>query len=141
MRYCNRCRRLTTGEPLYCNYCGSSYNVKLCPARHLNPRTAEVCSQCGSRDLSTPAPPMPFWLAPLLFLLSLVPGGVLMLLLVILLLGIANAILTDRQVQTQLLVLVLLLALLTRIYLYVPGFIKNLFRTLWRKSRTDRRPR
>ena len=58
MRFCNSCNRITLGEPLYCNYCGSSYEVKLCHARHPNPRNAVVCSQCGSREFSQPAPPL-----------------------------------------------------------------------------------
>src|SRR5437764_1469406 len=97
MRYCNQCHRITAGEPMFCNFCGSSYNVKLCPSRHINPRSAEVCSQCGSRDLSTPAPRVPFWLAPLLFCLSLLPGFLLLLLSILFLLGFINALLTDQQ--------------------------------------------
>lgn len=77
MRYCFNCNRITPGEPLFCNFCGRSYDVKLCPRRHVNSRTAEVCSQCGSRDLSTPQPRRPVW-APLLgFILWAVPGVVL----------------------------------------------------------------
>ena len=69
MRYCNQCHRITPGEPLFCNFCGRSYDFKLCPHRHPNPRNAEICSQCGSRELSTPHPRVPLWLAPLLVLL------------------------------------------------------------------------
>jgi len=56
MKYCYHCSRITAGEPLFCNYCGRSYDQKLCPRLHVNPRHAEVCSQCGSRDFSTPQP-------------------------------------------------------------------------------------
>jgi len=141
MRYCNQCHRITAGEPLYCNFCGSSFGVKLCPARHVNPRNADVCSQCGSRDLSTPAPRLPFWLAPLLYLLSLFPGVILVLLSLLVLIGFVNALATNQQIQTQLLVFLLLLALLWWIYMHIPGFIKSLFRTLWRKSRKNRSQR
>src|SRR5216684_2914579 len=61
MKYCYECGRMTPGEPLFCNFCGRSYDVKLCPGRHVNPRHAEVCSQCGSRDLSTPQPKVSWW--------------------------------------------------------------------------------
>jgi RNA polymerase subunit RPABC4/transcription elongation factor Spt4 len=61
MKYCFQCNRVTTGEPIFCNFCGSSYDTKLCPRLHPNPRRAEVCSQCGSRDLSTPQPKVPLW--------------------------------------------------------------------------------
>ena len=54
MRYCLSCRKITSGDPAYCNFCGKSYDVKLCGRGHINIRTAEACSTCGSRDLSVP---------------------------------------------------------------------------------------
>jgi RNA polymerase subunit RPABC4/transcription elongation factor Spt4 len=54
MRYCWSCRKITANDPAYCNYCGKSYDVKLCGRGHKNVRAAEVCSACGSRDLSVP---------------------------------------------------------------------------------------
>jgi hypothetical protein len=54
MRYCWSCRKITAGEPSYCTFCGKSYDVKLCGRGHRNIRAAEVCSTCGSRDLSVP---------------------------------------------------------------------------------------
>jgi len=77
MKYCYHCGRITAGEPLFCNFCGRSYNVKLCPRLHVNPRNAEACSQCGSRDFSTPQPKAPLWAPVVQFALSLVPGVVL----------------------------------------------------------------
>jgi len=77
MKYCYECQRITAGEPIFCNFCGRSYDVKLCPRLHANPRNAQACSQCGSRDLSTPQPKVPFWVRIILFLLSLVPGAIL----------------------------------------------------------------
>lgn len=74
MKYCYNCNRVTIGEPLFCNFCGRSYNIKLCPKLHVNPRNAEACSHCGSRELSAPQPKVPFWATPLLFLMSLIPG-------------------------------------------------------------------
>ena len=139
MRYCHNCHKTTTGEPLFCHSCGSTYDAKLCPARHINPRWATVCSQCGSRDLSTPAPRVPFWLAPLLLLASLLPGVVLLLLLVLVMVAIVNQILTNQQIQAQLLVIVLILALLWWLYLQLPHFIRNMFGSLWRK-RKDKHP-
>ena len=138
MRYCHNCHKTTTGEPLFCQFCGSTYNAKLCPAKHINPRWAEVCSQCGSRDLSTPAPRVPFWLAPLLLLGSLLPGVALVLALVLVVLAIARELLTNQQVQAQLLVMVLILALAWWLYLQLPHFIKNIFRSLWRKPKKDK---
>ena len=74
MKYCYNCNRVTIGEPLFCNFCGRSYDIKLCHKLHVNPRYAEACSHCGSRELSTPQPKVPFWATILLFFLSLVPG-------------------------------------------------------------------
>src|SRR6185312_6331901 len=52
MRLCTKCHQITTGKPLFCNKCGSSYNVRLCSRLHVNPRAAKICSQCGSKDSS-----------------------------------------------------------------------------------------
>jgi len=138
MRYCPQCHRLTAADPLYCSHCGSTYDAKLCPARHLNPRNAEVCAQCGSRDLSTPAPPLPLWLRPLLFILSLAPGVILALLLMMVGFGIVHEIATNSQVQGQLVILFLLLALLWWIYIHLPHFIQKALRSLWPNKKKDK---
>src|SRR5882724_6097735 len=130
MRYCHNCHKTTTGEPLFCHSCGSTYDAKLCPSRHINPRWAVVCSQCGSRDLSTPAPRLPLWLRPVLFGLSLLPGVLLALLLLMVAFAILQQIATNGQVQIQLLVLFLLLALLWWIYIHLPKFIQKALRSL-----------
>jgi len=78
VKFCFHCGRDTVGEPLFCNFCGRSYDVKLCPKLHPNLRGTRVCSQCGSTELSTPQPRVPFWAKILLFLLTLVPGLVLL---------------------------------------------------------------
>jgi hypothetical protein len=74
MKYCYNCNRSTIGEALFCNFCGRSYNIKLCPKLHVNPRNAEACSQCGSHDLSIPQPRVPFWATLSLVLLTMVTG-------------------------------------------------------------------
>lgn len=33
--------------------------MKLCPRLHVNSRISQVCSQCGSREFSTPQPKVP----------------------------------------------------------------------------------
>jgi len=140
MRYCHNCHKTTTGEALFCHACGSTYDAKLCPARHINPRWATVCSQCGSRDLSTPAPPVPWWLKPLLLTASLVPGLLLAVLLILAVGAVLREVLTNQAVQGQLVALVLILALLWWLYLQLPHFIQNMFRSLWRKPKKDRHP-
>jgi hypothetical protein len=59
MKFCYACGRSTGGKPLFCIGCGRSYNAKLCPRLHVNPRWAEACSRCGSRNLSLPQPRVP----------------------------------------------------------------------------------
>jgi hypothetical protein len=74
MKYCYNCNHETTADPLYCNFCGRSYDRKICPRRHANPRNAEACSRCGSRDLSTPQPMIPAWVPLAEFLVRVIPG-------------------------------------------------------------------
>ena len=138
MRYCHNCHKVTMGDPLFCHYCGRTYDAKLCPARHLNPRWATVCSQCGSRDLSTPAPKVPFWLKPLLLGGALIPGFVLATLLILAVVGVFRAVLLNQAVQGQLLSLLIMLVLLWWLWLHLPHFIQNAFRSLWRKSKKDK---
>jgi hypothetical protein len=56
MRYCRFCRKLSAGDPRFCIHCRASFNVKRCPAGHLNPRGSRFCETCGSPDLSRPQP-------------------------------------------------------------------------------------
>jgi hypothetical protein len=58
MRFCTNCKKITAGRPPFCQFCARSYSVKLCPRGHSNPRAAQACSTCGSKELSTPAPQM-----------------------------------------------------------------------------------
>jgi hypothetical protein len=137
MRYCNQCHRITSGEPLFCNYCGRSYDYKLCPHRHPNPRSAEVCSQCGSRDLSTPHPHVPLWLSALLVLLSALPG--LLLLAVTIVFGVAllKVLLTNQQLLFQCMLVGLMLSFLWYLYMHLPHFLRSLISRLFRRSGGD----
>src|ERR1700733_6227625 len=101
MRYCHNCHKTTMGDPLFCHSCGRTYDAKLCPARHINPRWANVCSQCGSQDLSTPAPRIPLWLKPLLLGAALLPGLLLAALLILTVLGVFHELLANQAVQGQ----------------------------------------
>jgi hypothetical protein len=140
MRYCHNCHKTTTGEPLFCHSCGSTYDAKLCPGRHINPRWATVCSQCGSRDLSVPAPPVPLWLKPLLLAASLLPAALVLPLLASAAVGVFNAVLSNQAVQGQLLAALVILALLWWLFLQLPHFIQNMFRSIWRKPKKDKQP-
>jgi hypothetical protein len=135
MRFCNHCQRMTTGEPSYCNFCGRSYDLKLCPHRHANPRTAEVCSQCGSRELSTPQPRVSLWLAPLLALLSVLPGLVLLGVSILLLAGFVQTAFTNQQLLFQFLLLALMIGGLWWLYMHLPGFLRRGLTRLFSRHR------
>jgi hypothetical protein len=131
MKYCYECGRITGGEPLFCNFCGRSYDVKLCPRHHANPRYADCCSQCGSRELSTPQPKVSFWWRVLEFLLRVLLGVVLAALSI----ALAGELLRNSVVQGCLLILALLLAGLWAIWAMLPDWLRKLvYRLLKRKQ-------
>ena len=138
MKYCYECGRITAGEPLYCNFCGRSYDVKLCPRHHVNPRVAEVCSQCGSRELSTPQPRVSLWWKVLSFLLQIVVGGLLLLLSLAVFLEIMRGLLSTPQVQSGFVVLGILLGVLWWLWSELPDWLRKLVRrSLKRKERRN----
>lgn len=55
MTLCRSCGHSTPGAGSFCEGCGSSFNARICPAKHLSSSTAGFCAVCGSDDLSTPA--------------------------------------------------------------------------------------
>lgn len=141
MRYCTACRRLTAGDPVFCSHCGGSYDVRLCPRLHPNPRTALVCSQCGSRDLTEPQPRSPLSTRVLVRLLVRAPGIALLVLSVVLFVAFLEALLTNQAVQGQLFVLLLLLGLAWWAYTQLPGPVRGLLRRGWGVvKRARRRP-
>lgn len=134
MTYCYHCGRMTAGEPLFCGTCGRTYDVKLCPRRHSNPRHAEVCSQCGSRDLSMPQPKVPFLWRAGMFLAKVLMG----LLLVLIALNVASAILQRPETQNALVCLGILGALLWWLWSELPDWLQRFIR---RRLRRKEQPR
>jgi hypothetical protein len=127
---------MTAGEPLYCNSCGRSFDVKLCPRHHPNPRIAEVCSQCGSRELSTPQPRISVWWKVLEFLAKVISG----VLLVYLTLAGFVALLKTPQFQNALIVFGILIGLLWWLWSLLPEWFRKLVRrSLRRKERGHER--
>jgi len=135
MRYCNQCHRITPGQPLFCNFCGRSYDSKLCPHRHPNPRSAEICSQCGSRELSTPQPRLPLWLMPLVALLSALPGLLLASISVLFVFGLVRTLLINQQLMFQAVLAGLMLTFLWYLYMQLPHFLRKLLSKLFKRSR------
>lgn len=124
MKYCYECGRMTAGAPRYCQFCGMTYDVKLCPRRHENPRFAEVCSQCGSRELSTPQPKVSSLWRVMEFLARVLIG----LLVVYVLLSFLYGMFTTPRVADALVALALLLAALLILWGMVPSWFKSLVR-------------
>jgi len=134
MKYCYQCGKMTAGEPLFCNHCGRSYDVKLCPRMHPNSRGAEVCSKCGSRELSTPQPKIPMSWRLLAILVRLSLG----LLLFYASLSLVIALLRSPQFQNALIALSLLLGCLWWLWSKLPDWLQEAIRALWkRRERTD----
>jgi RNA polymerase subunit RPABC4/transcription elongation factor Spt4 len=125
MKYCYNCNKITPGEPLFCNYCGRSYNVKLCPRRHVNPRAAEACSQCGSRDLSTPQPRVPLWVPLVEFAVSLVPGVFLSVISIAAVVFVINAVAQRPDLLFALLMLFVALGILWWVWSQLPQWFRT----------------
>ena len=56
MKRCRTCLHVTAGDPTFCPACGGSYDKRICPKGHANPRSNNVCGECGSRELSHAQP-------------------------------------------------------------------------------------
>lgn len=133
MTYCYQCGKMTAGEPLFCGTCGRSYDAKLCPRLHVNPRGAEVCSKCGSRELSTPQPRIPMsW--RLLALLTRLGLG---LLLFYVSLSVLIAMLRSPQIQQSLIAFGLLLAALWLLWSKLPDWFREAIRSSWKRKRRN----
>jgi hypothetical protein len=134
MTYCYSCGRATPGKPLYCNYCGRSYDLKLCPRLHMNARSAEVCSRCGSRELSTPQARIPMSWRLLAIIVRLGFGLVLF----SASLSLIIAVLQMPALRHLLAVLGLLLVGLWLLYIKLPDWLQEALRSLWcRKQQND----
>lgn len=135
MKFCYECGRMTPGNPLYCNFCGRSYDVKLCPRHHPNSRIAEVCAQCGSRDLSTPQPKVSAWWRILEFLMRVFIG---ILLICFSLLALLEFLRTPEG-QAGLITLGLLLLILWWLWSQLPNWFRKLVRKSFERKRREER--
>jgi hypothetical protein len=131
MTYCYNCGHITPGEPMFCNHCGRSYDVKLCSRLHPNPRTADVCSKCGSRELSTPQPKVPAMWKLLAILLRLGLG----LLLVYVTLSFLVALARTTQFQQAFVCIALLLAGLWLVWSKLPDWLQDVIRSATKRGR------
>jgi RNA polymerase subunit RPABC4/transcription elongation factor Spt4 len=132
MRLCMNCHQITTGKPLFCNKCGSSYSVRLCPRLHVNPRAAKICSQCGSRDLSTPQPKGSLFFRPFVFLLGLGPGFLFLAIAGVYLAFYIHKLFTDPNGLLPLMCIGFLLGLLLLLWMMLPKGLRGLLGGIWR---------
>lgn len=134
MKFCFNCGHMTNGDPAFCNQCGRSYDVKLCPRMHVNPRGAQVCSQCGNRELSTPQPRIPMALRLLALLVRLGLGVLLFYVSLTLVIGA----LRTPEVQRALVAVGILLAILWWLWSKLPDWFQELIRSIWANRRRRR---
>ena len=138
MKYCYHCNHVTPGAPLFCNYCGRSYDVKLCPRLHVNPRSADVCSQCGSREFSTPQPRMAFRTRVLVVLTMFFLGAVLLLSSLLFIVEVLKAALSNAQVRAAVAGLAILIALLWWMWLQIPHWLRKLVQRCFHSLRREK---
>lgn len=135
MKYCFECGRMTPGDPLYCNFCGRSYDVKLCPRHHPNPRIAEMCSQCGSRDLSTPQPKVSVWWRILEWLTRMFVGAFLVFLSMALLFEFLKVVLQSPEGKAAVFMLAILLGVLWWLWTLLPDWFRKLVKRSFERRR------
>jgi len=134
MKYCFGCGHTTANEPLFCNSCGRSYDAKLCPRLHINPRLAEACSQCGSRDLSTPQPRVPLRSQLLAFLSQFLTGIVLDLITSPVLINLLQDLRSSSKIHRDQAVIILLLIALWSIWTMLPDWFRRvIYRSIKRR--------
>jgi hypothetical protein len=75
----------------------------------------------------------------MLLLASVLPGLVLLLLLVLAVAAVFREVMSNQVIQAQLVATIFVLALLWWLWLHLPHFIQNMFRSLWKKKK-DKNP-
>jgi hypothetical protein len=129
---------MTPAKPYFCDHCGRSYDVRLCPRLHPNPRSAELCARCGSPDLSTPQPRGPWWVPVVQFLCSLIPGAFLSVGSLVILIAFSIAILEHPEALLSLLFLGIAYGILWQMWSEIPAWIRtHIYRLLKRRREGD----
>jgi RNA polymerase subunit RPABC4/transcription elongation factor Spt4 len=138
MRHCLNCGRITAGDPLFCNVCGRSFDKKLCPRLHVNPRNSDICSRCGSRDLSTPQPKVSVVWRFLEWLVRMALTALLGFFGLVFAYDLLAFLLGTRAVQNALIWLGCLLAVLLWLWSKLPHWFRKFIRRRLRRKKEDR---
>lgn len=101
----------------------------------MNPRIAEVCSQCGSHDLSLPQPKVPFWWKAIAFVVQFIAGIALAYVSLAILIAVLKELLARPEVQGGMIVLALLLIALWCLWSMTPHWIRKLILKWTRRRR------
>jgi len=125
MRRCTACFHFHPGHPTFCAHCGRSFDVRLCPRGHRNPRAAVFCAECGSADLSTATPPASFLHRVSGLVLYVFSSFTLAIVALVVVLAVLQSLLW-QAVDGHLLALVLMLGLLYWTTTLLPGPVKKL---------------
>lgn len=141
MRYCTSCRRLSAGTPLFCIGCGRTFRVRLCPRLHQNSRRAEVCAQCGSRDLTEPAARARSTDRIVVLALRVLPVALVVIVPAIAMLAIVRAVLIDPELQREVMAMAVLITAATWAWRQLPGAVRSSTRSVVRLLRYRRTPR
>jgi len=125
MRRCTSCFHYSRGHPAYCPRCGRTYSVRLCPRGHINGRSAQYCTDCGSDDLSTPAAPET-WLSRVSHWILM--GFVIVTVVITLFAFIASVFVSIdwSQVAPRLVAMVLMIGLLQWLMTLLPGPVQKI---------------
>ena len=112
--------------------------MKLCPRGHPNPRNAEACAQCGSRDFSTPQPRTPFWVPAVEYLVKLIPGAFLTVATVVIVIVAIQGLLQNPQLIISFFFLFIALGILWGMWSQLPGWFRSFIFRLLKRRREGR---
>lgn len=120
MRYCAYCKRLNVGCPTFCQYCGRSFNVRICKGcGHMNPVEALACRKCGRSNLSEPSGNNSLWIKVIKYCF--------LFLIVLFLFNLFKKLMTHIEVLAS---MVIVLGCFYLVYLFLPQSLKGLMKRM-----------
>jgi hypothetical protein len=140
MKRCANCFRYSLGQPPFCTHCGRSFDVRICARGHGNPRGAQFCAECGSGDLSTPAPPGGFLFHLSQWALRIMVVSTIVLIALSAIIGMLAS-LDWSAIGPRLVLLVLLVGFLYWTTTLIPGPIRKLGKTAGKAAWNSMKPK